>query len=214
MKASVLTQANVDYLDHLFNWPQIRPVPAQFLSAIPQNDLSLWCLKRAIYQVPTIELIEFLASFIEPATTALEIGAGAGHIGRALKIPMTDNKMQEWPQIQARYRLLKQPTISYGPDVETSDALAAVVHHGPQLVLGCWVTEKHLPGQPTGNMYGIDERAMLAMPSVDTYILVGNRHVHGDKSILNDIPFTRYQFDWLYSRSMEKGKNAIWIFKP
>lgn len=214
MIATTLRPTDVAYIDELFNWPAIEPVPASVLANIPQNDLSLWCLKRAIYQVPTTELIDFLSDQIGNPATALEIGAGTGQIGRHLAIRMTDNKMQLWPEIQQHYARLNQPTIQYGKDVERLPAADAIKRYKPTTVVGCWVTQKHKPDIAEGNVYGVDEQYMLRYTSVEKYIVVGNVLTHGDKEILRNIPHQVYWFDWLYSRSMERSQNAIWIFTP
>ena len=210
----VLTPTDVSYLDTLFGWPNVRPVAAEILNRISQNDLSLWCLKRGIYQLPTIELIDFLRERMGEPQHCLEIGAGAGHIGRALGIRMSDNKMQEWPLIKQHYAKLKQPTVSYGKDVECLPALSAVSQYQARTVISCWVTEKFVPGKQSGNAYGVDEVALLGLPWVETYILVGNRLTHGEKDIFRQYEYEELQFDWLYSRSMERSQNAIWIFSP
>lgn len=214
MISRVLAPTNVSYLDDLFDYPNIKPVPAATLAKIPQNDISLWCWKRGLYQVPTIELIDFLKAEIGEPASCIEIGAGAGHIGRQLGIRMTDNMMQDWPEIKLHYKAANQPTVNYGRDVENIPAKRAINKHLPKTVLACWVTEKWVNGRKDGSMHGVDEELMLSRPPVEKYILVGNQLTHGGKAILKTIPYQVLQFDWLYSRSMEKSQNAIWTFKP
>ncbi len=112
------------------------------------------------------------------------------------------------------YAQARQPTVQYGADVEALPALTAVAKYQPSTVLGCWVTEKYLPGKSVGDMHGIDEGQMLRFPGVKKYILVGNWLTHGDKQILATVPHRTHHFDWLFSRSVSKDQNCIVIFTP
>jgi hypothetical protein len=214
MPPSFVKRHDVRYLDTLFDWPRVQPLPADQLRRIPQEHLSLWCLQHGLYQLPSVELIDFLGEHIGSANRALEIGAGAGHIGRHVGIPMVDNKMQDWPEIRSFYQSLNQPTVSYGADVLTEDANAAVERLQPQVVLGCWVTERSKVGHPGGNMYGPDEQALLAHPALDCYLMVGNRRVHDGKLIRNECRHEVLQPDWLFSRSLDRASNVIYLFYP
>ena len=191
---------------------QLVAVPAQDLAQFKQPLLSLFCLINAIYQLPTVELIDWLEETIGDRT-AIEIGAGVGAVGRELGIRMTDSYLQDGTNkaVAEYYAKVQQPMIQYPKDVIKLPALTAVAGMRPQVILGCWVTHKSTPANNwTGNMWGIEEDKFKGL--AEQYIVVGNHKTHGDKPILRQFPHKVYQFDWLYSRSLSKDQNAIWVF--
>lgn len=121
----------------------VRPAPASVLSDIPSDAMRLWCHKRAIYLAPSIELIAWLKDRIG-GRSAIEVGAGNGAVGRALGVPITDNRCQEWADVRAYYAMAGQPTVQYPKDVEAISALDAVSKYRPQVVVACWLTEFQL----------------------------------------------------------------------
>jgi len=161
--------------------------------------------KHGIYQFPTIELIEQIKLYLMGKkilpSECIEIGAGSGQVGRHLGIRMTDNKLQEDPEIQAHYRALRQPILKYSPDVEKIDANSAVVKYKPRVVIGCWVTE--VPRL----MFGVKEPEM--MKHIERYFFIGNQLTHGTKPILQKVSGEYYP--WLISRSFNPEENRIWI---
>lgn len=182
------------------------------ISKFTQNEVTVFCLNNAIYQIITTELLEFVKAEIGDLK-AIEIGAGNGCLGRSLGITLTDNHMQRWPAIKAYYDLAQQPTIKYPSDVKEYEALKAIGMFSPQVVVGSWVTQKwksHFPDSMGSNMYGVDEAAFKG--KVQKYILIGNEKTHGDKEILNMFPYKKYQFPWLVSRSMDRANNLIYVF--
>ncbi len=191
------------------------PVPILYseLKEIPLDQLRLFAHFGAIYQFPTIELINWLRQFIN-GRDAIEIGAGNGCIGRAVGIPITDNRMQEWDHIKAYYRALTQPTIIYGEDIENLDALSAIERYRPSVVVACWVTQLKKPNTENGNMHGVDELELLK--HVDHYVLVGNENIHSTKEIMLKVPSTHnleiYKFDWLVSRQIDQKMNRIYVW--
>lgn len=189
------------------------PVPASELGNFTHDQLRLFAHYHAIYQFPTTELIGWLQQMIG-GSKAIEVGAGNGCIGRALGIPITDNKMQEWDHIKAYYSALTQPVITYGKDIEGLDALSAVKKYKPDIVIACWVTQLKKPHLEDGNMHGIDELELLKY--VNQYILVGNINIHTTKEIYHNCPSTHYiqeyKFDWNISRQMDPTKNRIFVW--
>ena len=189
---------------------KIIPVPFDVLNQFPQETLSLFCHKHAIYQLPTTELIDFIKNEIGDLSV-IEIGSGNGCIGRSLGIKMTDNKMQLRPEVKMIYDLQRQPIINYGGDVEELDAIRAVEKYYPKAVVACWVTHKWREGMSVGNMYGIEEEQLFEN-RVEKYIHVGNELTHSQKPILTKYQVQRYQFPWLVSRSMSREQNVIYVF--
>lgn len=193
---------------------KIVPAPAREILEFNQNQISQFCHTYAIYQVPTIELIDFLKK--EIIGTAIEIGSGNGSIGRSLDIPMTDNCMQKWESVKANYRALKTPTINYPNDIIELDANLAVNQYKPQTVIGSWITQKFEPhmnnySEVSANVFGVDEFELLR--KVKKYIHIGNEHTHESKEIFKKYRAKRIYADWLISRSQKRDQNVIYIFR-
>ena len=188
----------------------LEPMPALTYSMIPQNDLSLWCLQRGLYCLPTTELIEWLRAEIG-GKSAIEIGAGNGCIGRELGIPMTDSRMQEKPEIAALYGDLGQGVVQYGQDVDKMPANQAIAHYKPDVVIAAWVThryDKQHPGRG-GNMWGVREDKII--DRVKKYIFIGNERTHRQKPILQ-VRHKTYRLPFLYSRSPDP-RNVVWVWE-
>lgn len=190
----------------------LRVQPAEFFAATDARMLRLWCHFRGVYQLPTLELVDWLRQRIG-ARSALEVGAGRGWLGRALGVRATDNHCQSWPDVRAIYAAMGQPVTEYGHDVECIAANPAIVKYQPEVVFGCWVTQladaqKRLP-PGGGSVYGIDEHDVLRR--VRTYIVVGNDAVHGGKEIMAG-PHETIRAAWLWSRATYPKQNAIYIW--
>ena len=180
------------------------PVNYHNLKEFSQNDISHFCVKHGIYQIPTIELLDFLRAEIKGLKT-IEIGSGNGSIGRALDIPITDNRLQERPDVKLFYQATGQTPIKYPPDVEKIGGNEAVNKYKPECVIACWLTDVE-----NGNYYGIREHVIVNQ--VSKYIHVGNEKTHGLKKVLKMFNFREFKAPWLVSRSMSKDENIIYIF--
>lgn len=212
MKLDIIPTCNILPLEALFvKEGNIFPVPFKEIQDFSQESISYFCVKYGLYQVPTTELIEFLNSEIPDKITTLEIGSGNGGIGRALGVKLTDNKMQLWPNIKKYYSNMAQETVNYGDDVEEISANDAVIKYRPEIVLGCWVTQKWYPGMKMGNPHGIDEYRMFS-DGIRKYILCGNKNVHGKNKLIKIMPPRKFIFLWLISRSLKREDNVIYIF--
>lgn len=194
----------------------LKILPAAFYEELPAYDLRLFCHFFARYGLPTIELVEFLKRHIGDQS-AIEIGAGCGDLGRALGIPMTDNFCQERPDVRAMYIASGQPIIQYGEDVIRMDALDAAKKYKPDVIIGQWVTnwiDPNLPPPPGGgSMYGIKEDLLLE--ECKSYVVIGNRNVHGHKPILTTRRHTEIQNrdGTIRSRANDQSQNVIYIWK-
>lgn len=195
---------------------QLRVLPSAVYDTIDHTDLRVWCNQRAIYGLPTVELVDWLKTLID-GRTAIEVGAGNGALGRALGIPRTDSWLQDQPDVQLMYRLQGQPTITYGPDVERLEAMEAVRKYRPQVVVGSWVTHWIDPNKPMppggGNMYGLHEDRILRFSSVESYVVVGHTTVHKHKPILQ-LPHRVIREPWVRSRAADPSGNAIFVWDP
>lgn len=209
-----LQNADVSYLDAILKPKGVLiPVPSAVLAPIPQEHLSLFCVENGVYQLPTTELIEWLSSYTR-GRNAIELGAGNGVFGRALGIPMYDNKMQEWPEIKAHYQMLRQNTVQYGDDVITMDGMEAVKLTRPDVVIASWLTQIWKPEYEDGNMYGVDEEEMMEM--VGTYIHIGNEKTHKTKAVLQNPKYEAQKIilpGVLFSRSMSANMNVIYLIR-
>lgn len=197
---NVLPNQDVSDLETLLLDEQgfLKMVPASVYTSIPWEKLRLWTHKHAVYGLPTVELVTYLQSIIN-GRKALEIGAGNGCLGRALGIPMTDNHLQEKPDIKALYALQGQPCIEYAPDVERLDAIEAVHRYHPQVVVASWVTQ-YSDGSRPGSVYGIHEETLLDIAGVETYLMFGSIRNHGFKSICGR-PHKVIREPWMWSRA-------------
>jgi hypothetical protein len=207
MKINYLPIVDISPLEEiLLREGKIIPAPYDDLKKFSQDQLSTFCVKHGVYQIPTIELIGFLMSEIPSVGSVIEIGAGNGCIGRALGIRMADNKMQQNPMIKAHYAAIDQPTVNYGDDVEKIDGNEAVKKYRPKTVIACWLTDKL-----NGNMFGVDESRFFK-DGVTKYIHIGNEGTHGNKRILKTRNHKKLKFPWLLSRSLTKDDNVIYVF--
>lgn len=216
---SILSRRDVSAIDRLLlDEGRLRAVDASVLEAVPHDDLRYWCATRAVYGLVTTELVAWLRERIG-GRSAIEVGSGNGGLGRALGIPRTDSRIQETPEMRALYALQGQAVITYGADVEKLDALAAVRKYRPAVVVGMWVTEyvapDDTPGPGGGSIFGIDERALFD-EGVETYVVVGNINIHGQKSIVRDPPrgvrLEVLTAPWIWSRSASPSLNAVLVW--
>ena len=161
---------------------------------------------HAIYQLPTVELIDFISKNIEGK--AIEIGSGNGSIGRLLGIPITDSKIQEKDEIKMYYDFSLQPIVKYPNDIINLEAGRAISKLKPDTVVGCWVTEWSKYPTNNSSYWGVDEKNILYNKK---YIFVGNLDVHGKKTILQ-YDHEVYDFPWIISRAKRLENNRIWIW--
>lgn len=173
------------------------------------EEIRYFCHEYSRYGLPTRELIDYLQLMIGDRT-AIEIGAGCGDLGYNLAIPMTDSRMQELPYIRKQYAQLGQPTITYPDDVLKYEALEAIEVFKPQIVIASWVTT-HSPIQTLygSSPYGVKENKILEQ--VETYILIGNQIIHGDKPIMA-YPHKTIIAEFNISRAKYPESNRIYIW--
>lgn len=186
----------------------IRPIPSEKVAEFSFTQQRLFLHKYGLYTLPTVELIDYLARIIK-GKKAIEIGAGMGVIGRSLGIPITDNKMQEWPEMKAYYASILQPTIKYPADIVEMDAIEAIDYYKPDIVIGSYITPKWHPGMSSGNIYGVETVDLISR--VQAYYMIGNLSTH------NFDPGFAYldgveQHDFLYTRG-PKETSVIFRWK-
>lgn len=182
--------------------------PAALYETLPPGQLRAWCHFRGVYQLACSELVDWARDRIA-GRRAIEIGAGRGWLGRALGIPMTDSRVMERLDMAMFYRLTGQPVTPYGDDVEKLEALEAIARYKPEVVIGCWVTQLHLPGDDHGSAFGVDEVRLL--DRVSEYIVVGNANVHGGKRICKR-EHAEFKAPWIWSRAARPELNTIYTW--
>ena len=101
----------------------IKLQSADFYKTIDNTDLRVWCICRAIYQLPTIELIEWLTDNFN-LDKAIEIGAGNNYLYHHLGIKGIDNYSEQIPAVKLVHEILKQPSTNPPPTVENLDAIS------------------------------------------------------------------------------------------
>lgn len=174
---------------------------------LTQMELCWFCWRHGLYQLPTTELISYLKQWMIERnilpSDMMEIGAGAGQIGRHLGIRMTDSKIQDSPEIGAYMSIFRQPTVKYSPDVLKIEGDAAVVIYRPRVVLACWVTEWPRLA------WGVHEEQIMEL--IEHYIFIGNKITHVDKKSIGTKEGDYYP--WIKSRSFNPDQNRIWILK-
>lgn len=184
--------------------------PAKIFEKIKQENLAYWCNRRGVYSLPTQEMISFIKEEIG-SNKAIEIGAGAGILGRELGIPQTDSKLQENPDIRRAYQAMGQPVIHYPDDIEKLEALDAIKKYEPDIVVAAWVTQKGGPNIPQSNSWGVNESKILDWNK--KYIFIGSETSHDQKKILAR-SHRRLKFPWIHSRTMNRQDNLIYIWDP
>lgn len=213
-ESHLLSNADVSYLTPvLMPEGELIAVPAGIYENLPQHHLSIFCLNNGFYQLPTVELIEWLKDRIG-GRKAIEIGAGNGVIGRALGIAMFDNYMQEWPFIIEHYKYFGQVPTKYGKDVIKMDGYDAVKQERPDVVIASWVTQRGDARQVQSNDFGVNEVGMMSYAK--EYIHIGNIGSHAQKVILSNPHFEVEEVKLpgvLFSRSMTPANNIIYIVR-
>lgn len=210
MNVSFIENHDVTHLNSVLldNNGFCRVLPANEINSIDRNSFRLWCGQNAVYLYPTLELVEYLTDFIA-GRSAIEVGAGNGHLGNALGIQMTDSGMQTRPEIIAQYQMMGQACTCPPANVDIVDAVDAVNKYQPQVVIASWLTHKWEPGMSTGNMYGPDER--LIIDGVENYVHIGNDAIHWEKPVWS-MPHNKAYHPWVVSRAGAKELDhvAVW----
>lgn len=212
---------DVTYLDKLLldDNNLLKPVEAYILAQVEQDHLLLWGTQHAVWQFPTIEMIDWLKNQIGERK-ALEICAGNGAIGRALGVPSTDNRAQSRSYVkqnmQAIYGdgILDSATTNPPKDVKKFEAVEAVRIFRPQVVFGSFVTPKGSRDDNAKgimcNAYGPDMKELLSR--VEMFIHFGNKATHFNNPIY-EMPHEEYEFPWLFTKTFDPSQNRVWIWR-
>lgn len=158
-------------------------------------------VKKALYGIPTLELVEYLKPHITSNT--IEIGSGNGVLAKALNIKATDNHTQADFGVRLTYLLMAQAPVEYGKNVEKIDDVKAIEKYKPDTVIGSWLSD--IVNMKIG-IKGIDEESIIKNAR---YIYIGNKKTHQKKTILK---YEHKTIDIeLVSRTGFEN-NVIWIW--
>lgn len=208
MNAKILDRVDTAHLDkQTISNGKLVIKNHSFWKGLDPNLVANFMLKHGLYVIPTTELICWLKENV--VGSAIEIGAGNGAISRALGIPITDNRMQELPEVQFFYMMSGQPVIAYPDDVEKLEALEAVEKYKPDTVIGAFITHKFVDEVVGGNAYGVQEETIIE--KTRRYIMIGNLDTHRLKPILKKKHDWMY-FPWLITRSADQKNNRIFVW--
>jgi hypothetical protein len=188
---------------------RIRLLPAAFYATLDPTELRAWLHFSARYFIPTTESVALVKQLIA-GRKAIEIGSGNGDLYHHLGIFGTDAHLHLNPAARAFYEQTNQPMTHPPKDVANFEALAAIRHYQPTVVIGAWVTHKWQPGMENGSDYGVQEEQIIQHC---TYIFIGNDSAHASKPILQ-LPHQRIEHPGLRSRATTKGKDFIGIWQP
>lgn len=212
MQASVLPNLDIAPLNALLfdEHGNLKALPSAELRKIPFQYLQIFCAQHAIYTIPTQELIVYLKYLIK-GRSAIEICAGHGAIGRLLGIPSTDSYCQQDTDfLKWYYQKLGQNPTAPQTDVLKFEALQAVKHFKPAVVIGSYVTQMWLSKRDThASIYGVREDILF--DRVKTYIKIGNLDVHSTMR-LHKRAHEENNFPFLVTRSPIQGNNRIFIW--
>lgn len=182
---------------------RLKVMPAAFWAGTTMVERVLFGHKNGSYLLPTFELVDRLRDIIA-GRPAIEIGAGNGVLAEALGIPATDSRQHELPEVAMQYQLCRQPTVTYGPNIEHLSAVAAVRHYRPKVVIASWVSRRYEPGDQArgiaagGNPGGVDESAIIEQ--CETYVLIGNQETHRLNKVWRYQPEVEFP-PYLFSRA-------------
>lgn len=191
---------------------ELLVMPSSYYAQTTREERAMLGHSRGVYCLPTRELIDWLRKRIADRP-AIEVAAGCGAIGKALGIPSTDNFLQRRPEVAAFYLAHGQPLTNYGAHVLEYDAVDAVKHFRPRVVVAAWLTHKYNPARHdlAGSVAGPDESEIIA--NCEEYIFIGNAEVHKNKPLLKTGKFEIFMPSFLYSRAMNGSPDFIACFR-
>lgn len=204
---------SLENLDKIFmDGNFVKPLPYKEILSVKRDNFLFWCMKRGVYQYPTIELLEWLKNYLKlPNPKVLEIGAGNGAFSRYLGTKASDSKVQETPEIKLLYSLQRIGTTNPPDDVEKLDAVEAIRKYQPEIVFGTYITNKWKEGDKDGFDRGVDHEKFWKFDHVKKYIMIGNSRVHAGHTFLK-IRHNEFYEPWLISRS-EQTLNRIFVWE-
>ncbi len=171
------------------------------------NQIQVMMEQEEIYVLPTEELCDFLDNLIGDKD-AIEIGAGKGHLGRELNIPITDSyaRHDAYPMKTCKRQGI-QPII-YPNDVEKLDALQSVRKYKPHTVIASYLVHKQFY-KDKSKEFGLDGQKLLKM--CKRYIHIGNLDLHTNDPIMQ-IPHTEVEFPYLITKNRNPYTDRIFIW--
>ena len=192
-----------------------EPIPSQDLIKYPLDCWRILLGHFGVFQLPTIELIDFLRFFTQNKK-AIEICCGNGTIAKSLNIPATDRMISIKENsiskniIKENESIFNKYTYNFPEYVECLTANQAIEKYKPEVVIGCWVSQK-ATNKTVGSIYGVEEDILLK--KVKTYIHCGSsvNSAHYKKKILKIKHYT-IRATWLFDRATGRGPSELKIW--
>lgn len=204
-----LDEINISSLkEELFEDGSYNILPYKQLEHYPNTYFQKVGVDLAIYQFPTLELINFLKEWVIEGET-IEIASGRGIIGKALGIPCTDSRIQEDEDYKKIILKQMQRPVTYGDHVEKLDCIEAIKKYKPKVVIASWYTGLYDMHLKPLNGYGTNEEEFI--DDIETYILIGNESVHRTKFLMTK-QHREYKAPWLISKAEDRKLNRIYIW--
>ncbi|MGL5923740.1 hypothetical protein [Chroococcidiopsis sp.] len=115
--------------------------PYKFYAQFDNLELRMWMQFRGRYQLPTIELIDWLREKIGDRF-AIEVAAGNADLGYHLGIHQTDSWIQMHPLMQGYMYARDAKATAPKLDVEKLETVEAIKKYKPQIAIASWLTQK------------------------------------------------------------------------
>lgn len=196
--------------------PIYNPVPLKMIKNYSLNSWRYYMGISGTFQLITVELVSFIKHLIKNKK-AIEICCGNGTLAKNLNIPATDRMLTNGTGNEAADLILKSSqdetnkyTSNFPDYVEKLTAHQAIKKYIPDIVIGCWVTQKN-KGRKLGSAFGVEEDKILNQ--VETYIHCGSsvNPIHSEKYI-NKIKHWTIEADWLIDRASLRGPSQLKIW--
>lgn len=214
------SEANIIFLPQALeiknSWDLLKPVSMSFYKKFHPMAWLLACNMSGVYQIITEELVDFVKHLTNGKKT-IEVCAGYGTLGRSLGIPITDRKLHLDPRAKLEFEIRTNEINQlpdYPDDVIEMTANKAHREYKPDWVVGSWITQKLLPGNKHGMMYGAEEEKFIESSN---YLHIGSGHlaVHQNKRIMK-VPHILVEADWIIDKTSYKSTSQmrIWSKEP
>lgn len=193
-----LNYTKIDKLNTLFIQEDIFIIKSSgWFDDFTNEEIQVFMYKKNLWVLPTLELIEWLKTYITNKT--IEICSGLGFIGKELNIVTTDSYINE----------LHKPNIKYPLYVEKLSAHQAILKYDPDTIIGGFVTEKSQIENACFSKFGVNEKDILKKGI--KYIMIGNLDAHSSKTICN-FKHQEIYLPGLITRYFDQNKNRVYLW--
>lgn len=179
------------------------------IADLGRNNFIVFCYRNAIYQYPTVELVDWLHQQIGDRS-AIELGSGNNLLYQHLGIKGTDSFIQTEKGIQIVYRNIGQRSTFPPEDVENIEAIAALDKYKPQVAIASWLSPERK--QWSKDSYpGLRVAYEHLLVKCEKYIMIGNLDVHWD--LVERFGMSFIEIEGLVSRAQKPELNVVFFSK-